>query len=48
MLANYVDGGAGRLDVTPLITHRIDMEKAVEAFELASDRTQAIKVNIAF
>ncbi|MEM7472732.1 MAG: L-idonate 5-dehydrogenase [Pseudomonadota bacterium] len=39
---------AGRLDVTPLITHRIEMDKAVEAFELASDRSQAIKVNIAF
>ncbi|MEM6595832.1 MAG: L-idonate 5-dehydrogenase [Pseudomonadota bacterium] len=39
---------AGRLDVTPLITHRIDMTEAVAAFELASDRSQAIKVNLTF
>lgn len=39
---------AGRLDVKPLITHAIPIEDAVQAFELASDRTQAIKVNIVF
>ncbi len=38
----------GRLDVTPLITHRLPIDRATEAFELASDRTQAIKVNITF
>ncbi|WP_299546384.1 L-idonate 5-dehydrogenase [uncultured Tateyamaria sp.] len=38
----------GRLDVKPLITHALDVEAAVEAFELAGDRSQAIKVNITF
>jgi L-idonate 5-dehydrogenase len=38
----------GRLDVTPLITHAIPMEKAVSAFEIASDRSQAVKVNLTF
>lgn len=38
----------GRLDVRPLITHSLPTEDAVKAFELASDRTQAIKVNIRF
>lgn len=39
---------SGRLDVTPLITHTLPIEDAVAAFELASDRTQAIKAQIAF
>jgi len=39
---------SGRLDVSPLITHTLDVASAVEAFELAGDRTQAVKVNIAF
>lgn len=39
---------AGRLDVKPLVTHVIPMEHAVQAFELASDRNQAVKINIAF
>jgi len=39
---------AGRIDVSQLITHRLGIDEAVAAFELASDRTQAIKVNIAF
>ena len=38
----------GRLDVKPLITQTLPMEDAVTAFELASDRTQAIKAQIAF
>ncbi|KIC44905.1 L-idonate 5-dehydrogenase [Tateyamaria sp. ANG-S1] len=38
----------GRLDVTPLITHAIGVDAAVEAFELAGDRSQAVKVNITF
>ena len=37
-----------RLDVTPLITHKIPLDHAVEAFDLAGDRNQAIKVQIAF
>jgi L-idonate 5-dehydrogenase len=38
----------GRLDVTPLITQSLPLSKAVEAFELASDRSRAVKVNIVF
>lgn len=38
----------GRLNVKPLITHRLPVDQAVDAFELASDRTQAVKVNIEF
>lgn len=38
----------GRLDVKPLITQTLPMDDAVAAFELASDRTQAIKAQIAF
>ncbi len=37
-----------RLDVTPLITHAIPMQDAIRAFELASDRSQAVKVNLTF
>jgi L-idonate 5-dehydrogenase len=37
-----------RLDVTPLITHRFDMDETEAAFQMASDRTQAIKVNVVF
>lgn len=39
---------AGRLDVTPLITQTLPLSDAVAAFELASDRAQAIKVQIQF
>ncbi|MEM6465031.1 MAG: L-idonate 5-dehydrogenase [Pseudomonadota bacterium] len=39
---------AGRLDVRPLITHALPLENAVAAFTLASDRSQAIKAQIAF
>lgn len=38
----------GRIDVRPLITHSLPMDRAAEAFDLASDRTRAIKVNITF
>jgi len=37
-----------RLDVTPLITHEMPMDEAVKAFEIAGDRSQAIKVQLAF
>ncbi|MDA8585934.1 L-idonate 5-dehydrogenase [Rhodobacteraceae bacterium] len=37
-----------RLDVKPLITHRLPIAEAVTAFELASDRSQAVKVNLEF
>ncbi|MEO1777431.1 MAG: L-idonate 5-dehydrogenase [Pseudomonadota bacterium] len=39
---------AGRLDVKPLITHSFPVDDAVAAFEMASDRGQAIKAQIAF
>jgi L-idonate 5-dehydrogenase len=39
---------AGRIDVKPLITHSFPIEEAVSAFEIASDRSQAIKVQIEF
>lgn len=38
----------GLIDVKPLITHTLPMKDAVEAFELASDRTKAVKAQIAF
>lgn len=38
----------GQIDVKPLITHTLAFEQAVEAFELAGDRTQAIKVHLQF
>lgn len=39
---------AKRFDVSPLITHRLPMADAKQALDLASDRTQAIKVNLIF
>ena len=38
----------GLIDVKPLITHTLGIDQAVEAFELAGDRSQAIKAQIAF
>jgi L-idonate 5-dehydrogenase len=38
----------GLIDVTPLITHTMPIEQAVAAFDLASDRSQAMKAQIAF
>jgi L-idonate 5-dehydrogenase len=38
---------SGQIDVKPLITHTLPLTKATEAFELASDRTQALKVQLA-
>lgn len=38
----------GRFDVTPLITHTMPMADATAAFDLASDREQAIKVQLRF
>lgn len=40
--------GARRIDVRPLLTATPPMERAVEAFHLASDRSKAMKVQIAF
>ena len=39
---------SGRIDVKPLISHTLKLDEAVAAFELASDRNQAMKVHIAF
>lgn len=38
----------GLIDVKPLITHTLPLSEAVAAFELASDRTRAMKAQIAF
>ena len=39
---------SGHIDVKPLISQTLSLDQAVEAFELASDRNQAMKVQIAF
>ncbi len=39
---------AGRIEVAPLVTQTLPLADAVAAFDLASDRTQAVKVQIAF
>ena len=38
----------GLIDVKPLITHTVDIDDAVAGFELASDRSQAMKAQISF
>ncbi|MFN3276802.1 MAG: L-idonate 5-dehydrogenase [Paracoccus hibiscisoli] len=38
----------GLIDVTPLISHTVPLERAAEGFALASDRSRAMKVQIAF
>jgi len=38
----------GLIDVKPLITHTVGIDDAVEGFELASDRSRAMKAQIAF
>ncbi len=40
--------GKGLIDVKPLVTATLPVERAREAFELASDRTRAMKVQLAF
>ena len=40
--------GKGVIDVKPLLTATLPLENAVEAFELASDRSRAMKVQLAF
>jgi L-idonate 5-dehydrogenase len=40
--------GSHRLNVTPLLTQTLPVDDAVRAFELASDRSQAMKVQLAF
>jgi L-idonate 5-dehydrogenase len=36
------------VDVTPLLTETLPIERAVDAFELASDRSRAMKVQLSF
>lgn len=38
----------GRVDLSPLISHTYPVDRAVEAFDLAGDRSQAMKVQIDF
>lgn len=38
----------GLIDVKPLITHSLPLDRALEAFTIASDRTQAMKAQISF
>jgi L-idonate 5-dehydrogenase len=38
----------GLIDVKPLITHTVKLDEAVQGFELATDRSKAMKVQIAF
>ena len=38
----------GLIDVKPLITHTIDFNHAIEAFEMAGDRSRVMKAQIAF
>ena len=40
--------GAGRINVAPLLTEVLPMAHAVQAFDLAGDRTRAMKVQLAF
>ena len=40
--------GEGAVDVSPVLTHTIPFERAVEAFETANDRDHAMKVQLSF
>jgi L-idonate 5-dehydrogenase len=40
--------GSGRIDVAPLLSAVLPVDEARAAFDLASDRTQAVKVQLAF
>ena len=40
--------GSGLIDVKPLVSQTVPFQQAVEAFELASDRSRAMKVQLAF
>jgi L-idonate 5-dehydrogenase len=40
--------GSGLIDVKPLVSQTVPFRQAVEAFELASDRSRAMKVQLAF
>ena len=36
----------GRINVKPLITHQMPLKSALEAFNLASDKSQSVKVSL--
>ncbi len=40
--------GSGLIDLKPLLTASIPVERAVEAFDLAADKSRAMKVQLAF
>jgi len=40
--------GTGAIDVAPLLTEVVPLAEAVRAFELAGDRSRAMKVQLAF
>ena len=40
--------GSGAVDFSPLLTATIPLDRAVEAFDLAADKSQAMKVQLAF
>ena len=44
--ARFLDEGL--IDASPVISHVLNMSNAIEAFELAADKTQAMKVQIKF
>ena len=47
--AEAVDAiGTGQIDVAPLLTRTVPLQEAISAFELASDRRRAMKVQLAF
>jgi L-idonate 5-dehydrogenase len=35
-----------RINVKPLITHRMPLKSALDAFQLASDKSQSVKVSL--
>ncbi|MGF6178177.1 L-idonate 5-dehydrogenase [Ensifer sp. 4252] len=40
--------GSGRIDLSPLISHTYSVDRVIEAFDLAGDRSQSMKVQIDF
>lgn len=46
LAARLID--SGEIDVKPVISHRFALEDAEEAFRIAGDRSQAIKVSLTF
>ena len=40
--------GSKRVDIGPLLSHTVPMREAVRAFDLASDKSQSMKVQLEF